>query len=111
MKFKELLIENTVVEAFSIETNDGAEKKKQSFKGKIGEMISWTSGQKGFSHLGYWEDEDDINFEIYFENPRQALQIVRKLNDKYGYYLREVGNNKRIIEIMLNDAGRKEQGI
>jgi len=78
----------------------------KGLKGKVKEMIDFIENQKGWSHSSMFEKGTE--FEVFFENSKQALKVVRIVNDKFGYYTKEVGNNGRIVEIELNDAGKTE---
>jgi len=109
MGFKEFLKEElNESKSVTVEVNTGAKKFKQTFNGRSAEMVGWVTKQKGYSQMGYWSDKGDTNFEIYFEKSTQALKIVKKLNDMYGYWFKVIGNNGRIVEMELNDAGFKE---
>lgn len=105
-KFREMIMNES--KSFEIEINDGAKKYNKIFKGRSAEMLEFASKQKGFKQVGFWEDQDDTNFEIFFETNAQALAIVKKFNAVYGYWFKSIGNNGRIVEMTLNEAGFKE---
>lgn len=78
----------------------------KGLKGKVKEMIEWFEAQKGWSHSAMFEKGSE--FEIFFATGKQANSLVKKGNDKYGYFTKEMGNHGRIVEITLNEAGLNE---
>mgnify|MGYP006995648529 CR=1 FL=1 len=78
----------------------------KGLSGKVKEMIDFLESQKGWSHSTMFEKGSE--FEIFFATGSQANNLVKKLDEKYGYYTKEMGNNGRIIEITLNEKGLAE---
>ena len=95
--FREYITEVTVSSSIAI----------KGLSGKVKEMIEFIEKQKGWSHSAMFEKGSE--FELFFETSRQSRKVVRLTEDKYGYFTKEIGNNGRIVEITLNDAGLSEK--